>query len=442
MKQIRCEVCGSTDLIKQDGLFVCQSCGIQYSLEEVKKLMVEGTVKIDKTDEIENLLKRAFMLLEEAKWDEADKLLEEILNKDPENAQAYVGKLMIQLKVKTQDKIGDIPLSFEGNIHYERIIRFGDNNLKNTFLGYSQRKNLIANVDEIASNEKDLKKDQKNIVIVEPIHEKAFLCCCNIENVYIFDGITEIPAHAFSSCEKLKNIVIPNSVEYIGWCAFSNCVSLTNIKIPNAVTKIISDTFNNCTSLASIEISDSVIEIGNHTFSRCTSLTNIKMPNTVKSIGEGAFAGCTSLTSIEIPNSVTSIGKYAFSNCTALAKVKIGNSLNKIDEHTFGDCTSLQSVQFGNNVSYIRMWAFQNCKSLKNITIPSSVKYIDNHVFNGCTALVNIQFGKTPENLPFILPEHLRQKRWRELGVCQNCGGRFEGFFTKKCSNCGQEKNY
>ena len=27
MKQLTCEMCGSTDLMKQDGVFVCQSCG-------------------------------------------------------------------------------------------------------------------------------------------------------------------------------------------------------------------------------------------------------------------------------------------------------------------------------------------------------------------------------------------------------------------------------
>ena len=37
-------MCGSTDLMKQDGVFVCQSCGTKYSVEEAKKMMVEGNV--------------------------------------------------------------------------------------------------------------------------------------------------------------------------------------------------------------------------------------------------------------------------------------------------------------------------------------------------------------------------------------------------------------
>ena len=45
MKQLICEMCGSTDLLKQDGVFVCQSCGTKYSVEEAKKMMIEAYVK-------------------------------------------------------------------------------------------------------------------------------------------------------------------------------------------------------------------------------------------------------------------------------------------------------------------------------------------------------------------------------------------------------------
>lgn len=39
MKQLTCEMCGSTDLIKQDGVFVCQTCGCKYSVDEAKRMI-------------------------------------------------------------------------------------------------------------------------------------------------------------------------------------------------------------------------------------------------------------------------------------------------------------------------------------------------------------------------------------------------------------------
>ena len=38
MKALTCEMCGSTNLIKEGGVFVCQSCGCKYTVEEAKKL--------------------------------------------------------------------------------------------------------------------------------------------------------------------------------------------------------------------------------------------------------------------------------------------------------------------------------------------------------------------------------------------------------------------
>ncbi len=42
---IRCEVCGNEHIIKQDAVFVCQNCGIQYSLSEIKQLLVNSETK-------------------------------------------------------------------------------------------------------------------------------------------------------------------------------------------------------------------------------------------------------------------------------------------------------------------------------------------------------------------------------------------------------------
>ena len=61
MKALQCEMCGSQDLVKDGGFFVCQSCGTKYTVEEAKKMMVEGivdvkgTVKVDTSDELKNL---------------------------------------------------------------------------------------------------------------------------------------------------------------------------------------------------------------------------------------------------------------------------------------------------------------------------------------------------------------------------------------------------
>lgn len=46
MKNLTCEMCGVADLIKQEGVFVRQNCGMKYSVEKVKKMMIVGTVDV------------------------------------------------------------------------------------------------------------------------------------------------------------------------------------------------------------------------------------------------------------------------------------------------------------------------------------------------------------------------------------------------------------
>ena len=39
MKKIQCELCGSNNLVKEDGYFVCQYCGTKYSLEDALMIL-------------------------------------------------------------------------------------------------------------------------------------------------------------------------------------------------------------------------------------------------------------------------------------------------------------------------------------------------------------------------------------------------------------------
>lgn len=114
MKPLTCEMCGSTNLLKQDGVFVCQSCGTKYSVEEAKKMMVEGTVsvegtvRIDTSSELQNLYQIARRAKDSNNSENAQKYYDMILVKDPNSWEAsfYVGYYSAM-----QCKIGEISLA-------------------------------------------------------------------------------------------------------------------------------------------------------------------------------------------------------------------------------------------------------------------------------------------------------------------------------------------
>ena len=76
------------------------------------------------------LLRRAFMFLEDGNWQSADEYCEKVLDLDPENAEAYLGKLMAELHVRTRETLKDQPEPFDDRNNYKKAYRFGDEKLK------------------------------------------------------------------------------------------------------------------------------------------------------------------------------------------------------------------------------------------------------------------------------------------------------------------------
>ena len=76
------------------------------------------------------LLERAFMFLEDGDWDKADIYCESVLDQNPKCAEAYLGKLMAELQIPTQDKLQDNPEQPSELDNYKKALRFGDDTLR------------------------------------------------------------------------------------------------------------------------------------------------------------------------------------------------------------------------------------------------------------------------------------------------------------------------
>ncbi len=95
------------------------------------------------------LLERAFIFLEDGNWQEADEYCEKVLDIEPKCAQAYLGKLMAEYKVCTQEKLADCEKSFEDNSNYQRVIRFGDKELVTLLKKYIENINERNRIAEL-----------------------------------------------------------------------------------------------------------------------------------------------------------------------------------------------------------------------------------------------------------------------------------------------------
>ena len=62
-----------------------------------------------------------------------------VLDIEPENAKAYLGKLMAELRVKQRNDLQNCKDPFDGNGDYKKILRSGDGKLKSELTGYVEQ---------------------------------------------------------------------------------------------------------------------------------------------------------------------------------------------------------------------------------------------------------------------------------------------------------------
>lgn len=103
-------------------LKLCQKDG--YQQKQTVQSSQGGSPTID------SLLRRAMVFIEDKQWDEAKQYADRVLDLEVENGQAYLVKLMADLKVGKEEEIKELQIPFDDNTNYKKIIRFGDEELK------------------------------------------------------------------------------------------------------------------------------------------------------------------------------------------------------------------------------------------------------------------------------------------------------------------------
>ncbi len=71
----------------------------KFDKPEDIKLEMKNPFETDANETIAPLLKRVSLFLEDKDWVKADEYCERVLDQEPENATAYLGKLMVEMKV-------------------------------------------------------------------------------------------------------------------------------------------------------------------------------------------------------------------------------------------------------------------------------------------------------------------------------------------------------
>jgi len=158
----------------------------------------------NKSTELAPLLKRAFMFLEDENWQKADEYCERILDMNPECAEAYLGKLMAELRVSKKENLQFCHQPFDRYDNYQKILRFGDDSLRKTVSGYAievNARNNEARLFGIYSNAENL----MNTATTEAMFKDA---ACQFESIRQYRDSGELAKRCYELAEKVRKDAI------------------------------------------------------------------------------------------------------------------------------------------------------------------------------------------------------------------------------------------
>ena len=142
---------------------------MQDLIRGVKKLIspnvqrTETVIVTGKQAEAAPLLKRAFMFMEDGDFDNAANYCERVLDLDPENAEAYLAKLIIEKGVRKREDLAKLAQPFDESKNYRNALKFGDAGLTSELEGY------IAEI-------KDRNENERLSGIYRQARSKMFFC--------------------------------------------------------------------------------------------------------------------------------------------------------------------------------------------------------------------------------------------------------------------------
>ena len=113
----------------------------------------------------EALLQRAYLFLEDQDFQSADEYFERVLDQNPGESRAYIGKLLVDCGLSKEEMLNDLSKPIDGNGNYQKAIRFAAPEQKALYEGYNQK--ILANVEE-----EKRKKEEEKIRLQKELEKK------------------------------------------------------------------------------------------------------------------------------------------------------------------------------------------------------------------------------------------------------------------------------
>lgn len=413
----------------------------KLTAKDEPKTVVKEVMSGGAPTNIAPLLKRVFIFLEDGNWDSADEYCEKVLDVDPENAQAYLGKLMASLHARKVENLQNCSSEFSRDPNYAKVVRYGDEKLTKQLDDYNKEirlRNLYNNAKRAmneAESSSEFNAAKELFLRIKDYSDSASLaqaCEEKMQAAIVAEQeraelereeqekrkrkrkleekaqkardeeekkqkkIEEAAKRAKAIAEEKRKkkvktitailIAIPIIAFIIMYIVVSIQLKYKDVDKDgvNYYKRDGEDFF--CARRADYDVSGS-LEI-------LPEVNGIP----VKEIPKEAFADCKHITEIKIPSSITTIGASAFQNCRDLTSVTIAEGVTSVGDYAFYGCSSLTSIVIPNSVTYLGAYAFGET-SLQSAVIGDGVTSIGEWTFARVTSLKMVTLGKSVQTI-------------------------------------------
>ena len=323
-------------------------------LSPAPEIIVEDVDHIDMTTP-ESMLKKAADYLKQGDWAKAELYLNVVLSEDPQNAEAWVGKLLVEQKAPTIDDLADRKTPFHKSKSFCMALENADPGLKKILQGYiPETKNPLPEF---------FKKLAK--------HKKALIASLVVLLICAGGGV------AF----KMLSGHEPDLWEYESGSgtlalheSMDSFASMPQEKLPWAEYK---------NEIRTITIGDGVQSVPSGIFKDYPSVSKVNIRNGVDTVGASAFQGCRSLKTLYLADSVTAIEAGAFSGCSSLDEITMSSAIRTIGVDAFSGCPDSLQLYYGGTDDY---W--------QNVKVSSGNETLESAYYTMISSSANLVFAK------------------------------------------------
>lgn len=130
---LKCPSCGADIELDESREFAfCSFCGTKV-MQDKKIVELKGKIKIDGISTYDKLLERAFILIEDQEYAEAEKYLKKVLEFEPKCSKAYWGLMLCEFRIPNVQTAETTGIDITESNNYKRAISFAQSEEKEKY---------------------------------------------------------------------------------------------------------------------------------------------------------------------------------------------------------------------------------------------------------------------------------------------------------------------